>query len=499
VEIASSSAIGNLIYDNWLFDMTRFFDLASIYGASNNGLLLNLFSSVFALQPDYINDVRESVDAVSKILTTTLRDHHANASASAAKQFDGTEAHVLSLAHLVLDLSSALFYFLSCCPQAIQPFVDRCFFVQLAVFYNAIAPPLTAAACRPTDQPLLRRALFQLLTATDLILHASILAAHDAAAPMLLQALSELLDLPAFLADFCGCFPLVPRLHELAARVAMMDDTHLQHIRDAVRHLDGACLVARSSQPRPAAVSVPPRAAAASAGAAAAEDVRALFSLLLLFIPRLSSRDESLMAGPNGEHRDGQGAATRPRRWLRQPLPRGIWGLFHPCPTPCPPCPAHRPTLPKLLPVLTAGQRRDDYQPHPRGLAARALQGSPAQLGPPPVRACDPLLLPAPFPPFILLLLPHLCPHALTPAPLTPGRTLLPRQTMRPRAMRPWTSRLRSRIPSLPSQPSLPAFHSSPQDSSPLLTPGVHGPNARPGPAAQCCSRAARQEVLACP
>ena len=250
-----ASAYAVIVYDNWLFDATKFFDLCAIFGASNKKLLSKMIANVIKLQPKYLDDIREATFSINKILHQIFEQHV-------------DESHTHTLSQTLLDTGKSLFYFFSCIPVALSAFHESHFLISLAQFYDMIAPKLSAG---PSDV-VMQRGLFSLLEAAALLVeHGSKLDAQSE-----LQSLTELLDFPFFLKDYCGCFPLAPRLQALRARASHLDPMCLEHIRAAVARLDGACHMPDAAAPKvvpaPAQPSAPAGAAAFPLGAASAND-----------------------------------------------------------------------------------------------------------------------------------------------------------------------------------------------------------------------------------
>jgi hypothetical protein len=53
----SPAAHGSLLYDNWLLDIPKLLDVCSLYAHTNPTPLKTLLSSVFQLQPQYLDDL----------------------------------------------------------------------------------------------------------------------------------------------------------------------------------------------------------------------------------------------------------------------------------------------------------------------------------------------------------------------------------------------------------------------------------------------------------
>ena len=212
------TTFAELLYENWLFDMTKIFDLTALYGTSNGPLLSKMLINIFKLQPKYNNDLLESVSAISHVLTSVARDRLGIDLDD--PRSDGIPLRTLSatacaeLLHFILDIGTTLTQFFTVYPAAVLVFLTNRFLVTLARFYHHLSlPVLAATASAPlAHKSRVRCALFTILQAADAMLQQALSPTSLAQASQCLHNLSELLDLPAFLQDFCGCFPLIPRV-----------------------------------------------------------------------------------------------------------------------------------------------------------------------------------------------------------------------------------------------------------------------------------------------
>jgi hypothetical protein len=57
-----------LVYNNFLFDMAKLYDIAGIYGPQNPEAVSKLISNVFENDMRFIADYKESVDAIMTLL-----------------------------------------------------------------------------------------------------------------------------------------------------------------------------------------------------------------------------------------------------------------------------------------------------------------------------------------------------------------------------------------------------------------------------------------------
>ena len=61
-------SFGDIIYNYFLFDITRLLDLCSLYHSCNHALLAKMVANVFARQPLYQDDLKSVLNSVLKLL-----------------------------------------------------------------------------------------------------------------------------------------------------------------------------------------------------------------------------------------------------------------------------------------------------------------------------------------------------------------------------------------------------------------------------------------------
>ena len=64
----SEDSFGDIIYNNFLFDITRLLDLCSLYHTCNHALLVKMIANVFKRQPKYQDDLKSALKSVLKLL-----------------------------------------------------------------------------------------------------------------------------------------------------------------------------------------------------------------------------------------------------------------------------------------------------------------------------------------------------------------------------------------------------------------------------------------------
>ena len=59
-----------IIYENFLFDIPKLFDLCALYGHANAALLAKMVTNVFMQQPQYVDDLRTAVPTIIQVYFT---------------------------------------------------------------------------------------------------------------------------------------------------------------------------------------------------------------------------------------------------------------------------------------------------------------------------------------------------------------------------------------------------------------------------------------------
>ena len=59
---------GDIIYNHFLFDITRLMDLCALYHTCNQPLLAKMIDNVFKRQPRYHDDLKSALNSVLKLL-----------------------------------------------------------------------------------------------------------------------------------------------------------------------------------------------------------------------------------------------------------------------------------------------------------------------------------------------------------------------------------------------------------------------------------------------
>lgn len=152
----SPSAFGEILYNNFLFDIPKILDLCVLFGKGNSPLLQKMIGNIFTQQPSYYNDLDETIPTILQVFSNILQH--------CGLQGDGTntipqklgerarltpsDMPLLELKDIVLylcDTSTTLWAFLDIFPLACQTFQKHDFCYRLASFYEMAIPEIESA------------------------------------------------------------------------------------------------------------------------------------------------------------------------------------------------------------------------------------------------------------------------------------------------------------------------------------------------------------------
>uniref|UniRef100_A0A6I8ND18 Activating signal cointegrator 1 complex subunit 2 n=1 Tax=Ornithorhynchus anatinus TaxID=9258 RepID=A0A6I8ND18_ORNAN len=298
----SPSAFGEILYDNFLFDIPKMLDLCVLFGKGNGPLLQKMIENVFVQQASYYSDLEETVPTVLQVLGSILRQCGLRGDAASAEPQKLGERGRTTPSHMPLeelkdivlylcDTSTTLWAFLDVFPQACQTFQKHDFCYRLASFYEAAIPELEAAIKkRRLEDSGLFADLWQRLSHSrkKLVGVFHILINQLCLLPILesscdniqlfieefLQIFTSLLQEKRFLRDYDELFPVADDVSLLEQASAALDETRTAYILQAVEGAwEGVERRPARAPPRdlaePAAAAEPSTAGAAGAAAPA--------------------------------------------------------------------------------------------------------------------------------------------------------------------------------------------------------------------------------------
>ncbi|XP_044099887.1 activating signal cointegrator 1 complex subunit 2 isoform X3 [Neovison vison] len=259
----SPSAFGEILYNNFLFDIPKILDLCVLFGKGNSPLLQKMIGNIFTQQPSYYNDLDETMPTILQVFSNILQHcglQGDGASATPQKleergRLTPSDMPLLELKDIVLylcDTCTTLWAFLDIFPLACQTFQKHDFCYRLASFYEIAIPELESAMKkRRLEDSKLLGDLWQRLSHSrkKLLEIFHILVNQICLLPVLesscdniqgfieefLQIFSSLLqEKSRFLRDYDALFPVADDVSLLQQASAVLDETRTAYILQAV-------------------------------------------------------------------------------------------------------------------------------------------------------------------------------------------------------------------------------------------------------------------------
>ncbi|XP_071078001.1 activating signal cointegrator 1 complex subunit 2 isoform X2 [Desmodus rotundus] len=258
----SPSAFGEILYNNFLFDIPKILDLCVLFGKGNSPLLKKMIGNIFTQQPSYYNDLDETMPTILQVFSNILQHSGLQgdgASATPQKleergRLTPSDIPLLELKDIVLylcDTCTTLWAFLDIFPLACQTFQKHDFCYRLASFYETAIPELESAIKkrRLEDSKLLsdlwqrlshsRKKLLEIFhTMLNQICLLPVLESScDSIQGFIeefLQIFSSLLQEKRFLRDYDALFPVADDVSLLQQASSVLDETRTAYILQAV-------------------------------------------------------------------------------------------------------------------------------------------------------------------------------------------------------------------------------------------------------------------------
>ncbi|XP_064024419.1 activating signal cointegrator 1 complex subunit 2 isoform X2 [Pogoniulus pusillus] len=150
------SVFGEIIYNNFLFDIPKILDLCVLFGKGNGLLLHKMIGNIFTQQPSYFSDLDETLPTVLQVFNNILHKCGLQCEGASAEPQKLEEKVTVTPGNMPLqelkdivlylcDTCTTLWAFLDVFPLACQTFQKHDFCYRLASFYDVAIPELEAA------------------------------------------------------------------------------------------------------------------------------------------------------------------------------------------------------------------------------------------------------------------------------------------------------------------------------------------------------------------
>ncbi|XP_051829044.1 activating signal cointegrator 1 complex subunit 2 [Antechinus flavipes] len=258
----SPCAFGEILYNNFLFDIPKMLDLCVLFGKGNQPLLQKMIENIFIQQPSYYSDLDETVPTILQVFSNILQQCGLQSEGASSEPQKLEEKVRMTpgamplqeLRDVVLylcDTATTLWAFLDVFPLACQTFQKHDFCSRLASFYEASIPELEAAIKkrRREDSKLLadlwqrlshsRKKLVEVfhILIYQICLLPILESSCDNIQPFIedfLQLFSSVLQEKRFLRDYDELFPVAEDVSLLQQASSALDETRTAYILQAV-------------------------------------------------------------------------------------------------------------------------------------------------------------------------------------------------------------------------------------------------------------------------
>ncbi|NWQ83581.1 ASCC2 protein, partial [Columbina picui] len=140
------SVFGEIIYNNFLFDIPKILDLCVLFGKGNGLLLQKMIENIFTQQPSYFGDLDETLPTVLQVLRPPfMLCSYENLSGFYSQQLLFVSQELKDIVLYLCDTCTTLWAFLDVFPLACQTFQKHEFCYRLASFYELAIPELESA------------------------------------------------------------------------------------------------------------------------------------------------------------------------------------------------------------------------------------------------------------------------------------------------------------------------------------------------------------------
>ena len=152
----SPSAFGEILYNNFQFDIPKILDLCVLFGKGNSPLLQKMIGNIFIQEPSYYNDLGETMPTILQVFSNILQHCGLQGDGACAKpqkleeraRLTPSDMPLLELKDIVLylcDTCTTLWAFPDIFPLACPTFQKHNFCYRLASFYEIAIPKLESA------------------------------------------------------------------------------------------------------------------------------------------------------------------------------------------------------------------------------------------------------------------------------------------------------------------------------------------------------------------
>ncbi|XP_056131529.1 activating signal cointegrator 1 complex subunit 2 [Lampris incognitus] len=257
------AVFGEIIYENFLFDIPKILDLCVLFGKGNSQLLHKMLENIFTQQPCYYSDLDAAVPSVLQVFDTILDKCGLQCEGATATEPLKLSAHnrpstvtmsqqdLVDLVLYLCDSTTTIHAFLDIFPAACSTFQTHGFLCRLASFYETAVPDLEKAVRkRNFDDKGLQEDLWVRVShaCKRMVGTAHLLLQHTCLQPILeggeniqtfseelLQHFTYFLPEKRFLTDYDEQFPIADDISLLQQALPIIDETRTSYLLQGVQ------------------------------------------------------------------------------------------------------------------------------------------------------------------------------------------------------------------------------------------------------------------------
>ncbi|XP_069817557.1 activating signal cointegrator 1 complex subunit 2 [Dendropsophus ebraccatus] len=272
------SVFGEILYNNFLFDIPKLLDICVLFGKGNSALLQKMIGNIFQQQPSYYQDLDDSVPTLLQVFSSIMnvcgiqqKDSKEPLKLEEQKlttPLDMPEQELQDAVIYLCDTSSTVWAFLEIFPVASETLQKHNFLNSLSSFYELCCTELESAIIkRKFQDKSIQLDLWRRLSHSrkKLLEISHIIISNTCVQPILehraeniqpyveefLQILTHLLPERRFLCDYDELFPVADDIHLLQQVCPSLDETRTRYLLNGVQS-------AWTESRRPRARAVPP-------------------------------------------------------------------------------------------------------------------------------------------------------------------------------------------------------------------------------------------------
>ncbi|XP_073410168.1 activating signal cointegrator 1 complex subunit 2 isoform X2 [Dendrobates tinctorius] len=256
------SLFGEILYDNFLFDIPKLLDICVLFGRGNSSLLQKMIGNIFQQQPSYYQDLDDSVPTLLQVFSSIMqvcglqpkdcKEPLRLEEQKLTTPLDMPEQELQDAVIYLCDTSSTIWAFLEIFPVASDTLQKHNFLSSLCSFYEVCCSELESAIIkRKFQDKSIQLDLWRRLSHSrkKLLEISHIIISNTCLQPILehrteniqpfveefLQLLTSLLPERRFLCDYDELFPVADDIHLLQQVSPSLDETRTSYLLHGVQ------------------------------------------------------------------------------------------------------------------------------------------------------------------------------------------------------------------------------------------------------------------------